>query len=117
MVSVPSCLSSRLLSLSLLLLGTTLALTAQSKQPLTISAMFTDPTLTSREPQGLAWAPDGTRLTYLNQNGDLMAADGQGATSVLVPKEKLGSMHDSGTTEQDKDHRARYGMASYIWGP
>lgn len=117
MVFVSACLSSRLLSISFLLLATTLALTAQSKQPLTISAIFTDPTLTAREPQGLAWAPDGTQLTYISQNGDLMATDSQGGTSVLVPKEKLGGMRASGTTERDKDHRIRYGMASYIWGP
>jgi dipeptidyl-peptidase-4 len=114
---VPSCPSSRLFFLSVLLLAPTLALTAQSKQPLTVSAIFHDRTLTAREPQGIAWSPDGTRLTYLNQDGDLMAADVQGATTVLVPKEKLGSMYNSKASEQDKDHRARYNMSSYVWAP
>jgi dipeptidyl-peptidase-4 len=93
-----------------------IALHAQTK-PLTISAIFTDPSLTADAPRGMEWAPDGMRMTYLNGKGDLTAVDESGKTSVLVPKEKIGAMHSSTTTEQDKDHRSRYGEASYLWAP
>src|ERR1700758_5020664 len=56
-------------------------LQAQTK-PLTISAIFNDPGFTADAPQGMAWSPDGTRVTYLNANGDLMAAwGGSGQTT------------------------------------
>ncbi|HEY1963525.1 MAG TPA: dipeptidyl-peptidase IV, partial [Acidobacteriaceae bacterium] len=90
---------------------------AQTK-PLTVSAIFNDPGFTADAPQGMAWSPDGTRLTYLNANGDLIAAwGGSGETTVLVPKAKIGSMHSNAASEKDKDHRSRYGEASYIWAP
>ena len=93
------------------------ALQAQTK-PLTISAIFTDPSLTADAPRGMAWSPDGLRMTYLNGDGDLMATDGEsGKTSILVAKEKIGSMHSNAASEQDKDHRSRYGEASYLWAP
>jgi dipeptidyl-peptidase-4 len=93
------------------------ALHAQTK-PLTVSAIFNDPGFTADAPQGMAWSPDGTRLTYLNANGDLIAAwGGSGETTVLVPKAKIGSMHSNAASEKDKDHRSRYGEASYIWAP
>jgi dipeptidyl-peptidase-4 len=93
------------------------ALQAQTK-PLTISAIFNDPSLTADAPRGMAWSPDGLRMTYLNGDGDLVAADGEsGKISVLVAKEKIGSMHSSAASEQDKDHRSRYGEASYLWAP
>jgi dipeptidyl-peptidase-4 len=90
---------------------------AQTK-PLTISAIFTDPGFTADAPQGMAWSPDGLRMTYLNANDDLMAVEGgSGKTSVLVAKDKIGSMHSNSVSEQDKDHRNRYGQASYVWAP
>lgn len=107
------------LTASLLAASLTLSLSAAPKQaPLTVSAIFNDPALTPETPKGMAWAPDGTVLTYLNETGDLVAVDGGTAqTSVLVAKEKIGSMHSSSASEQDKDHRSRYGEASYLWAP
>jgi dipeptidyl-peptidase-4 len=94
------------------------SLGAQQTKPLTIQAIFTDPGFTADAPKGMEWAPDGTRMTYLNGNGDLMAADGgTGETSVLVAKEKIGSMHSKTASEQDLDHRSRYNEASYLWAP
>jgi dipeptidyl-peptidase 4 len=93
------------------------ALHAQTK-PLTVPAIFTDPGFTADAPGGMEWSPDGLRMTYLNGNDDLMAVDGEsGKTSVLVPKEKIGSMRSNSVNEQDKDHRSRYGQASYLWAP
>ena len=96
-----------------------LRLHAEAKQsPLTVAAIFGDPTLTADAPTGMEWAPDGTRLTYFAKDGDLMAAEGgTGKTSVLVAKEKIGSMRAGTVNEQDKDHRSRYGEASYLWAP
>ena len=90
--------------------------TAQTK-PLTVQAIFNDPSFTADAPQGMEWSPDGLRMTYLNPNGDLMAVDSSGQTSVLVAKEKIGSMHSKTASEQDKDHRNRYNEASYLWAP
>ena len=89
-----------------------------SSKPLTVSAIFHDPTLLPEEPGGMTWAPDGTRMSYFDADGNLMSAEGgTGQTSMLVPKEKIGSMHSSNATEQDKDHRSRYNQASYVWAP
>ncbi|HEX6770763.1 MAG TPA: alpha/beta fold hydrolase [Acidobacteriaceae bacterium] len=89
---------------------------AQTK-PLTVPVIFTDPGFTADAPKGMEWSPDGLRMSYLSRDGDLMAVDPQGKASVLVPKGKIGSMHSKTVSEQDKDHRARYGEASYLWAP
>ena len=120
---MPSCFYLRSVAFCLLVSSAAAALHAQppaqtQEKPLTVSAIFTDPGFSADGPRGMAWSPDGLRLTYLNGDGDLMATDGEsGKTSVLVPKDKIGSMHASATTEQDKDHRSRYGEASYLWAP
>lgn len=88
------------------------------KHPLTVSAIFNDPTLLADAPGGLQWAPDGTCLTYFDDKGDLLAVDGRtGQPSVLVSKEKIGGMHSGSASEQDKDHRSRYHEANYLWAP
>ncbi len=89
----------------------------QQKRPLTVSAIFHDPSLTTEAPGGIAWAPDGTRVTYMDAQGDLLAVDDNGKLAVLVSKEKIGSMRSSNASEQDKDHRSRYGEGSYQWAP
>ena len=118
---MPSCFCLRTFALCLLVsIAVSIApatLHAQTK-PLTVPAIFTDPGFTADAPQGMEWSPDGLRMTYQNANDDLMAVDGEsGKTSVLVAKEKIGSMHSNNVSEQDKDHRSRYGQASYLWAP
>lgn len=114
---MPSCFCLRTFALCLLASTAPATLHGQTN-PLTISAIFTDPGFTADAPQGMEWSPDGLRMTYLNANDDLMAVDGEsGKTSVLVPKEKIGSMHSKNDSEQDKDHRSRYRQASYVWAP
>jgi dipeptidyl-peptidase-4 len=98
-------------------ISTTVATLDAQTKPLTVQAIFTDPSLTAEAPKGMEWSPDGLRMTYLSADGNLMAADSQGRTSVLVPKEKIGSMHSKIVSEQDKDHRSRYNEASYLWAP
>jgi dipeptidyl-peptidase 4 len=70
---VPSCTCLRAFVLCILV-SSVAALQAQTK-PLNISAIFNDPSLTADAPRGMAWSPDGLRMTYLNGDGDLMAAD------------------------------------------
>ncbi|HEY3991049.1 MAG TPA: alpha/beta fold hydrolase [Acidobacteriaceae bacterium] len=93
------------------------ALPAQTR-PLTVSSIFNDPSFSADAPRGMEWSPDGLRLSYLDGAGNLIAVDGKsGKTSMLVAKEKIGSMHSNAASEQDKDHRSRYGEASYLWAP
>jgi dipeptidyl-peptidase-4 len=68
-------------------------------------------------PEGLTWSPDGKHLTYLD-GGELIDLDpGSGKPHVLVSRAKLAALSGADGTEQDKDHRQRYGMASYLWAP
>jgi dipeptidyl-peptidase-4 len=49
---------------------------------------------------------------------DLMDMDpATGQARVLVSRAKLASFTAGPDTEQDRDHRARYDMASYLWSP
>ncbi|MGI8772815.1 MAG: alpha/beta fold hydrolase [Acidobacteriaceae bacterium] len=96
-------------------------LAAQSSsavKPLTVEQIFADPALNAEPPAGALWAPDGTRLTYRSEAGDIVAVTGAtGQSSILVPHGKISSFTGPDVTEQDRDHRARYHEASYIWGP
>ena len=84
---------------------------------LTVEDIFAHGQLAGGEPQGLTWSPDGTHLTYLD-GGELVDLDpGTGKPHVLVSRAKLASLSGSAANEKDRDHRERYGMASYLWAP
>jgi dipeptidyl-peptidase 4 len=84
---------------------------------LTVEDIFAHGQLAGGEPQGLTWSPDGTHLTYLD-GGELIDLDpGTGKPHVLVSRAKLSSLSGSAANEKDRDHRERYGMASYLWAP
>jgi dipeptidyl-peptidase-4 len=86
-------------------------------KPLTVEAIFAHGPLIGHRPGGLTWSPDGKQLTYLD-GGELVDLDpGTGKPHVLVSRVKLASLSGDAGSETDKDHRARYGMASYIWAP
>jgi len=56
-------------------------------------------------------------LTYLD-NGQLIEVDAATAQGhVLVSREKMAALDEAGGTEQDRDHRSRYNMATYLWAP
>ncbi len=113
-------LSPRRSHVALLLLFGVAAISAAAQsapEPLTVSAIFSDPTLTAEAPTGLSWAPDGTRLTYIDRDGNLASVNATGTSSVLLTREKLGGMQPAGLGEQDKDHRSRYDMGAYFWAP
>jgi dipeptidyl-peptidase-4 len=104
-----------------LIFGTANSLFAADPPPnkaLTLAGIFSTGNSPSTPPQGMVWSPDGTRLTYLSDAGDLMQVEGaSGTQSVLITKEKLTTLRDKPASEVDRDHRARYGQASYIWAP
>ena len=90
---------------------------AQSTRPLTVEDIFAHGQLAGGAPQGLTWSPDGAHLTYLD-GGELIDLDpGTGKPHVLVSRAKLASLSGSAVNEKDRDHRERYGMASYLWAP
>jgi dipeptidyl-peptidase-4 len=86
-------------------------------KPLTVDAIFAHGSLLGNPPGELTWSPDGKHLTYLD-GGELVDLDpGTGKPHVLVSRAKLVNLMESKGSERDRDHRERYGMASFIWAP
>ncbi len=86
-------------------------------KPLTVEAIYGHGPIGGGAPQGLTWSPDGGHLTYLD-GGELIDLDP--ATSkphILVSRAKLSALTGETANEKDRDHRSRYGMASYLWAP
>jgi dipeptidyl-peptidase 4 len=93
-------------------------LRAQSSHPLTVEEIWSQPSPTGVPPQGIQWAPDAGRVTYLSPDSDLMQVlPTTGASTTLIGHSKLSALAASASNEKDKDHRERYGMASYLWAP
>jgi dipeptidyl-peptidase 4 len=90
---------------------------ASSQKALTVEEIFARGPIGGGAPQGLTWSPDGQHLTYLD-GGELLDLDpGTGKPHILVSRAKLASLSGNNVSEKDRDHRARYGMASYLWAP
>jgi dipeptidyl-peptidase 4 len=72
----------------------------------------------TRPPDGLAWSPDGTRLSYIDDQGDLVGIEGSsGAAKVLIDHDKMKALNPPVTSEQDLNNRSRYNQATYFWVP
>jgi dipeptidyl-peptidase-4 len=85
--------------------------------PLTVERIYAHGPLIGTMPEAITWSPDGKHLTYLD-GGELIDLDpGTGKPHVLVSRAKLASISGANGTEEDKDHRLRYNMASYVWSP
>lgn len=85
--------------------------------PLTVERIFAHGSLAGELPDGLTWSPDGKHLTYLD-GGQLIDLDpGTAKPHILVSRAKLSALSGEPGTEKDRDHRERYGMASYLWAP
>jgi len=93
-------------------------LTAQSPAvPLTVEKIFAHGPLSGQLPEDVEWSPDGQHLSYLD-GGELIDLDpGSGKPHVLVSRTKIRSLEGAAASEQDRDHRTRYGMAGYQWAP
>ncbi len=86
-------------------------------QPLTVDQIYGLATAT-RPPKSIQWSPDGIRLSYIADNGDLIAVEGgTGNSSVLVDHEKMKALNPPVTSEHDRNNRTRYKQASYFWVP
>jgi dipeptidyl-peptidase-4 len=89
----------------------------ENSKPLTVEQIFSHGPVMGTPPDGLAWSPDGQHLTYLD-GGELIDLDpGSKKPHVLVSRAKLATLGSGKSSEQDRDHRERYGMANYLWAP
>ena len=89
----------------------------QTAPPLTVEKIYGHGGLIGNPPSGITWSPDGKHLTYID-GGELIDLDpGSGKPHVLVSRAKLAALGESPASEQDRDHRERYRMASYLWAP
>ena len=87
-----------------------------SKQ-LTVEAIYAHGSLLGHMPNELTWSPDGAHLTYMD-SGELVDVEPTtGKAHILVSRDKLAPLTSDTGNEKDRDHRARYGMASYLWAP
>ncbi|KAA6456458.1 alpha/beta fold hydrolase [Acidobacteria bacterium AB60] len=85
--------------------------------PLTVERIYAHGPLIGNLPEGISWSPDSKHLTYLD-GGELVDLDPDtGKPHILVSRAKLSSLGGAAGSEEDKDHRQRYGMASYLWAP
>jgi dipeptidyl-peptidase 4 len=90
---------------------------AQAAQPLTVADIYSHGNLTGNPPSDIVWSPDSTHAIYLNDDGDLMALDATGQAVIMVSHARFSALTSHPGTERDRDHRARYGQAGYVWGP
>ena len=89
----------------------------QFAKPLTVEEIFSQGSLLGTPPEGLAWSPDGQRLTYLD-GGELIELEpGIRKPHVLVSRSKIATLGHGSLSEQDRARRERYGMAKYLWAP
>jgi len=90
----------------------------EAANELTVEKVFGHGPLAGTPPTGLVWSPDAQHLTYID-GGELIEIDpGAGKAHILVGHTKLATLRAKGDlNEEDKDHRQRYGMASYLWAP
>jgi dipeptidyl-peptidase 4 len=93
------------------------AIAQNATVPLNVERIFAHGPLSGTPPEGLTWSPDGKHLTYLD-SGELVDLDpATGKPHILVSRAKLATLAGGSESEQDRDHRDRYKMASYLWAP
>jgi dipeptidyl-peptidase-4 len=86
--------------------------------PWTVKEIYGGDNLTGEPPSGISWSPDGSRATYLSDDGDVMqiqVADGK--LKKLIGHSKIDALLTAEITEKDRDHRNRYDEPDYIWSP
>jgi dipeptidyl-peptidase 4 len=101
---------------------------ATSAQPgqLTVDRIYSQPSLSGRLTRGIAWSPDGKRLTYLDAKGsgrdaktELWSLDAaSGERSVLISADKLDNIFPAPPSKQSQATGAgRHAPSQYQWSP
>ncbi|MGC2160680.1 MAG: DPP IV N-terminal domain-containing protein [Silvibacterium sp.] len=91
--------------------------TQPSTHPWTLQEIYSGG-LTGYPPSGMSWAPDGKRVTYVAENGDVMQIEvADGKLKRLIDHAKISFLLDAKISEQDRDHRNRYSEPDYTWSP
>jgi dipeptidyl-peptidase 4 len=86
--------------------------------PWTVKEIYGGASLTGEPPDGISWSPDGTRATYIDDDGNVMQIQiADGKLKQLIGHEKVVRLLNAPIREKDRDHRARYDEPSYIWSP
>ena len=100
--------------------------TAAQPGELSVDRIYGQPSLSGRLTRGIAWSPDGKRLTFLDTKGTgadaktaLWALDSAtGERSILIPADKLDSIFPAPATNQSQATGAgRHAPAQYQWAP
>jgi len=88
----------------------------------TVEDIFRNGGPTGDPVKGPVWSPDSRWLTFIapdNQIGeadDIVRVDAlTGKASVLVSHNRVAGLSGGHLSEQDRDHRSRYDLPSYIW--
>ncbi len=122
-----------LIALTICALGKQPFASAQQKstpalQPgeLTVDRIYGQPSLSGRLTRGVAWSPDGQKLSFLETSGtgkeaktELWALDpSSGERSVLISSEKLEAILPAPPSKQSQaTGAARHAPSQYQWGP
>jgi len=116
---LPQCLGRLAFPLSLLVCLCVPLAPAQDTHPWTIQEIFGHSGAdTGTPPQDMAWSPDGRRVTWISDNGDLLELQPPNThPKTLIPYDKIASLLNANLPERDRDHRARYDEPPYIWAP
>lgn len=101
------------------------AASAAKSGELTVDRIYSQPSLSGHLTRGIAWSPDGKRLTYLESksNGremkvDLWAMDlSSGQRSVLIPADKLDAIFPAPAKQSQATGAGRHAPAQYQWAP
>ncbi len=111
------------------ILGLLAPLWAQSSspvKPLTIEAIFAPGGLTGRGPENSEWSPDGTKLSFVQrdgegEHGELWYVDAAtGEKKILVSAAKLAALapdYNKVKDERERERLTRYHVAAYLWAP
>ena len=93
---------------------------------LTVDRIYSQPSLSGRLTRGIAWSPDGKRLTYLDTQGtgrdaktELASLDpSTGERSVLISSDKLESIFPApAKTQSQATGAGRHAPSQYQWSP
>jgi len=115
---------ARMLAGMLIVAASTMLFAQSVQKPLTIESMFAPGGLMGRGPETVEWSPDGSKLSFVQRQGDqgdLWYVDAAtGEKKILVSAEKLATLapdYSKVKNEREKERLTRYHVAAYSWGP